>query len=84
MLRPGGYGVTFGPDGLAETDTFTCCHCNVVVDVTPKMSPSDMGGWCGLCSKAVCKNCVGKECVPFEKKLEAWEKQAAFRRSIFG
>jgi hypothetical protein len=84
MFRPGGYGITTGPEGISETDTFTCCHCNTVVDVPPKMSPAEMGGWCVLCMKPVCKGCAGKECVPFEKKLEAAEARDRFRRSVFG
>lgn len=85
MRRPGGYAVTTGPAGTVETDTFTCSHCNVVVPVPAGKSPSDIGGWwCTLCDKPACAGCNGKRCVPFEKKLEAMERQDRLRRQLLG
>ncbi len=67
--------------GIFETDTFSCFHCSRVVRVKPKMDPADMGGLCKLCMKHICKHCVGKACVPFEKKLERMEARERVLRS---
>ena len=83
MRNPGGYGITTYPDKKSdEEDTFTCCHCNSIVIVVPNASAASMGGWCALCAQPVCKNCAGKECFPFEKKLEQIENRARFFKSI--
>lgn len=85
MRNPGGYSVLVEPGKAAEErDTFTCIHCNTIVEVTPKMSPAEMGGFCRLCMKPVCKNCADKGCTPFEKRLEAMEQRAKFFRSVIG
>ncbi len=81
MLKPGGYAIWTGETTI-EKDTFTCCHCNRVVFVEPKSSPSDMGGWCMMCSKPVCPGCAGKSCTPFEKKLEAAERRDSLLRTV--
>lgn len=76
MRKPGGYAVIFDPasPSVAETDTFTCSHCNGIVFVKPRQDPSEMGGFCQLCYGHTCKYCseIGK-CDPFEKKLERLE-----------
>lgn len=83
MRNPGGQATWYGAEGKPlERDTFTCCHCNRVVVVPPKASPSDLGGWCGLCAKPVCPQCAGKECVPFEMKLEQIESRERFFRQV--
>ncbi len=69
------------PAGVFETDTFSCFHCSRVVRVKPKMDAADIGGLCKLCMKHICKHCVGKSCVPFEKKLERMEARERALRS---
>ncbi len=81
MNRPGGYVLIVSPDApTVEHDTFTCCHCQNVVFVKPKAPASESGGWCARCSKPVCGGCAGKECTPFEKRLEQVERAARTRR----
>lgn len=64
-------------------DTQTCSHCNRVVcwaTNSPDANP-DLGGFCRLCMAFICTPCVGKDCVPFKKKLELYEsRQALFRQ----
>ena len=77
MRRPGGQAEWSGGGQKTVTrDTFSCCHCNAVVFVKPKADPSEMGGFCRLCMKHVCKKCeaLGK-CVPFERRLEEIERR---------
>lgn len=79
MRNPGGYAIWVGGslnNKSVERDTFSCFHCNTVVFVDPKSSPEEMGGFCRLCFKLICKLCVGLSCTPFEKKIEEMEKKA--------
>jgi len=82
MRKPGGYGVVMGPLGVEqETDTFTCRHCNSVHRVKPFCDPADLGGQCRLCDAPICPKCVGKNCTPFEKRLEIVEARDRALRS---
>lgn len=83
MRNPGGYAL-WSDKRLPsiERDTFTCVHCNSIVIVTPKMSATDMGGWCAMCAKPVCKRCAGKGCTPFEKRMEAVERKGIDARRL--
>jgi hypothetical protein len=67
---------------VVEFDTFTCAHDNRVVIVKHGASPEECGGFCRLCMKAICPECVGKTCVPFEKRLDLVEKKGISFRSI--
>lgn len=83
MRNPGGYAVWSGPDRKqVERDTFTCKHCNSVVFVQPKMSPTELGGYCALCAAPICSGCAGKTCVPFERRLEEQERRFHQRRQL--
>jgi hypothetical protein len=77
VRNPGGHASWAGPRGEVTCDTFTCSHCNEVVflaDATGKAKPpEECGGFCTLCMRHVCKRCSGKECRPFEKRLEEME-----------
>ncbi len=83
MLRPGGYSVLNDPDNAlpVEHDTFTCKHCQRVVRVKPMCDPVEMGGRCTLCDAFICKHCVGKQCVPWERQMEIHEARADALRS---
>lgn len=77
MLKPGGYGVSFGPEGvISEQDTFTCFHCNCVVAVPVKARPEDIGGMCMVCMKLICPRCVGQGCKPFEEQIAQAERRS--------
>jgi len=83
MRSPGGYAVILDPGAdraLLEMDTFTCCHCNRVCHVRPGSGVKR--GYCFMCGAPHCggKNCW--ECVPFERKLEAWESRGRFQRMM--
>ena len=89
MIRPVGnkalgYQVISGPDGVQETDLFTCQHCNCVVAVQPFHPPEDMGGICKGCMGLICKGCLKRSrmneyggCDHIQKKLERIEKNLA-------
>lgn len=79
-----GYLIITDPNASSpfERDTFTCSHCQKVVIVEFKANPDDLGGFCRLCMKSVCPNCVGKGCHPFEKKLEEMEAKDRFQRAL--
>lgn len=82
MLRPGGYSIATDLGGrVTETDTTTCCHCQTITHIAPKMPPDKMGGWCRMCMAATCVKCADKACVPFERKLERMEARYHARRS---
>lgn len=84
MLKPGGYATWVDPEApLLERDTFTCAHCNSIVVVEPAKPPEEMGGFCRMCMKCICKTCdQSGNCVPFERKLEAIEKAGRTRRNL--
>jgi len=72
-----GQGVIVGPSYVKEFETCTCFHCNVVW-VTRSTEPhvkTDLGGWCQMCMRMICASCSGKSCLPFEKKLELYERR---------
>jgi hypothetical protein len=56
-------------------ETFTCLHCQAVVDKPPFKSNTDdgIGGYCHKCNGPVCLKCAGKPCVPIERWLETME-----------
>ncbi len=76
MRKPQGYAeVILDGKTVRENDTFTCCHCNSIVNVKPFQPPAEMGGFCCRCMLPVCGPCHDYGlCVPFEKALEAHEK----------
>lgn len=89
MRRPGGYAVCVDPDKPRpeEIDTFTCRHCGKVVHcidpVTKRMaSPYDLGGLCYQCNGMICADCVGKECRPLMKRIEAMEARERLFREM--
>ena len=81
MRRSRGYLVTSAPDlsRAHEVDTFTCLHCQQVIDKPPYKRPTDevngvlLGGYCHKCDGPICPACIGKPCVPIEKWLETVE-----------
>jgi hypothetical protein len=66
-----GYYQSEGPNGVVSGETFTCAHCNRLVDLKFGETPP-------MCAKEWKPLCIGCEaagtCMPFEKKLSAFEK----------
>lgn len=88
MRNPGGYGQIicdgtltrpvafdgYGNTVAAETDTFSCGHCNKVVFVPARTDPANLGGLCKQCMKLICPHCLaGGRCTPLEKRLAEQE-----------
>jgi hypothetical protein len=73
MRNPHGQAVWSGGDGPElEMDSITCAHCNTVVFVKLDLSNT---GYCLKCMDNLCAACADRgNCVPFEKRLEAFEK----------
>ena len=81
-FRARGYLRSVDADGSThENDTFTCRHCQRVVDVPHMGKPEDVGGLCTICMGAICPRCVAKgACDPFEEKLKRMEASYQARR----
>jgi hypothetical protein len=79
-LKPKGYSVTTDGWGVeTRRDTFTCRHCNHVVEVEPRQDPNEF--WCFMCMAPICKRCKAVEwnrppdqpCAHRERQLAAEE-----------
>ncbi len=82
MRKSHGYSIITGPEIRAiEEDFFVCSHCQKTTFVKPMCDPVELGGWCGPCHALICKDCVGKDCAPFMKKIEKAEAKAAITRN---
>ena len=84
-FRQGGYLRITSPDCGKdyERDTYTCRHCNKLVEVTPMCRPEDMGRACGGCDGLLCVPCSAKNgCSHIEKRLEVWEQRGRLRREM--
>lgn len=90
MRNPQAYATIIDPGGgrfCEERDVFKCAHCGRFVHVKPMSDPAEMGGRCTMCEDGmqrglICKNCVGKECRPFMKKIEAEENAARLQSLV--
>lgn len=85
MLKPQGYAIAVDPSGksVLECDTFTCNHCNSIVFMKDaKTDPDSVGGFCRLCMKNICKHCLDKTCIPFERKLLAMEARGRLHKAV--
>ena len=81
--KPKGYAVLSDPDvGTVEHDTFTCKHCQRIVEVPHKGTPDQVGGICYQCWGLVCPKCLSDPvCKPFEQKCREMEAQYHALRS---
>ena len=74
VRNPGGYIIIDGQMGRKEADTFTCGHCNKIVIVPARASPTELGGLCGCCDSLLCPDCVRDgRCLPLEVQLARLE-----------
>jgi hypothetical protein len=73
LRKAGGALIITNADGSTiEHDTATCCHCNGVWVVKP--GSGTVRGWCTMCNDRHCGSEKCMTCVPFEKKLDMFEK----------
>lgn len=75
MIEARGYATITGPRTNIEADTYTCAHCNAVRYLKSN-SPdlvADEGGICRNCMTRICSNCIAKDCMAFERKLDIYE-----------
>ena len=78
-----GYAVITSPNGVKQFDTLTCCHCNKVWIINDsKTGKQNLGGFCRMCMKPICNECVGKSCTPLEKQIEQYEQKQNFYREF--
>lgn len=61
-----------------ESDTFTCAHTGRVVEVTRQSVPGVDYDFCRNCMKPIAKQAIGKGCLPFEKRIEQYEKRQRY------
>lgn len=59
-------------DGRESADTMQCCHCGA--HFVMERGSGKKRGWCMLCSDMTCGKKRCDECLPFEKRLELYEK----------
>jgi hypothetical protein len=82
MKKARGYSIITDPamPRPEETETFTCCHCQQIVDKPPFVAATDeaIGAWCTCCDAPMCKRCIGKPCRPIEKWLEQQETRRSY------
>lgn len=83
--RQGGYLLITDPNGGSnhhERDTYSCLHCNRIVEVEPFCRPEDMGRRCGGCDGLLCKRCSAVDgCSHIEKRMERIEKREHWRKT---
>ena len=83
-----GYQIIVDPDtGTHENDTFTCGHCQYIVDLRPfQAKTSGANGWCFSCTKALCPRCADRleihGCEIWERQMEEIESRDRLRRSM--
>lgn len=77
MIQATGYATIIGHKGTVETDTYTCAHCNSAryLNSTDPKVVCDPGGVCRSCMAQICSQCLAKECLAFEKKLDLYERR---------
>ena len=83
MRNPGGYAVLSSPDGMKETDTFTCGHCQHLSHVKPLVDAADIGGLCKICNRLICGPCTDKGiCAPWEEQFKRMETRERFLKAV--
>lgn len=88
MRNPGGYAFLTSPvpsqaklpglrcvevdAGILEIDTYTCCHCNLVIHSKAGTQADEY--FCRGCMARICPGCADLPCIPFMKKVEEAER----------
>ena len=63
---------TIALDGKCVADTLQCCHCNKHFIV--EKGSGNRRGFCMHCMGPTCGDYLCDTCIPFEKKLDLFEK----------
>ena len=74
LHRPHGTIIISDPDapGDVHIDVLTCCHCQRAWVYKPGSGAKR--GFCMRCNRVTCGCQACEECVPFEKRLDLFEK----------
>lgn len=75
-----GYGIITDPASgqPEEVDSLTCGHCGAVTWMKPFQGGEAMGGRCTCCDHFICLKCVGKGCLPMQKRLDEFERKRRY------
>lgn len=90
MRNAEGYSVIVSPgERPVEHDTATCGHCQQITFTQSTMGKPQVLvfradgshvmrdiGFCRNCFRHICPRCEGKDCLPFEKRIDAEERVA--------
>lgn len=75
MRKPHGNSIIIMPgEADQERDTFQCPHCGRHRRM-PVAALGDRGQYCHMCNQPRCSSKKCQVCVPFEKKMEAYERR---------
>ncbi len=82
-LRPTGYSVVTDGWGVEKReDTRKCWHCQHILFISAGQDPNEF--FCRMCMQAICRDCVGKPCDHWEKKLDREEVTGRWLWERFG
>lgn len=81
--RPGAIAQHF-ENGLLVREAYssTCAHCQRMTEIPSKKAMMEHVDVCRGCMRLICLGCVGKPCVPFEKRAERLEELARLGAKI--
>lgn len=86
MRRARGYLLEVLPEKTTERETFTCAHCGKIVILPPPDAAQQAKNRvrdvrrCFCCDAFTCPECARvAKCVPFEKRVEAYERRMRLR-----
>jgi hypothetical protein len=84
-IKPGALNILYDPDlpgGELETHSSTCRHCQRSTDFPSMKVMMHYVDVCRGCMKLICLQCVGKPCVPYEKRADMLETEHRLRSRI--
>ena len=75
MIKPGGINTYYDPVfGEVESHSSTCRHCQKLSEFPSRRKMMEHVDVCRGCMELICLECVGKPCLPYEKRAELEEK----------
>jgi len=73
-IKPGGLNYHSDPVlGVIESHSSTCSHCQRITDFPSMREMMNYVEVCRGCMKLICLDCIGKPCLPYEKRAEQEE-----------